>query len=143
MADTNNAKFDSNFRAGLLAETDDASRATSPLKVDPTTKRLKVDSNASIVGSTIDDGRKTVSTPATAETLVALSTLCIAVDITAERTNTGTIVVGGSSVVAASATMRGTPLIRGQSMRININDLQKIYLDTTVAGDGVTFSYYL
>lgn len=90
--------------------------------------------------SSVGDGRKVVATAGTAEAL-ATSTSCKSVTITAETDNTGVISVGGSTVVAALATRRGTPLNAGDSMSIGINDLSKIYLDTTVNGDGVTYTY--
>jgi hypothetical protein len=86
-------------------------------------------------------GRKVVATAATAEALVATSTPVQTVIITAETDNTGVIVVGNASVVAALATRKGTPLAAGESVSMNIDDLNKVYLDTTVNGDGVTFTY--
>lgn len=92
--------------------------------------------------STIGDGLKLVTTAATREALVASTTPCKSVVITAKQTNTGTVVVGGATVVAASgATRRGTPLNPGDSVSINIDDLAKIYLDVTVNGEGVTYTY--
>lgn len=90
----------------------------------------------------IGDGRKEVDVAGTAETLVASSIPCTKVNIMAEKNNTGIICVGGSSVVAAEATRTGIPLDAGQSQTIEIDDLVKIYLDTTVSTDGVTFNYF-
>jgi hypothetical protein len=88
----------------------------------------------------ISDGRKVVAAAATAEALAA-STPCKRVVITAETDNTGVIVVGGSTVVAALGTRRGSPLSAGDSVTIVTNNLANIYLDTTVNGDGVTYHY--
>ena len=88
----------------------------------------------------IGDGRKTVTTAGTAEAL-AVSTAAKAVIITAETDNTGYVVVGGSTVVAALATRRGTPLNAGDSVTLEIDNLADIYLDVTVSGDGVTYIY--
>ena len=88
----------------------------------------------------IQDGRKTVAASATAERLAA-STPCNYVEMTAETDNTWIIVVGGSTVVAALATRRGIPLSAGESMGFLIKDLQEVWLDTTVNGDGVTYIY--
>ena len=88
----------------------------------------------------IDDGRKTVTTAGTAETL-AVSTAAKAVIITAETDNTGYVVVGGSTVVAALATRRGTPLNAGDTVALEIDNLADIYLDATVSGEGVTYTY--
>ena len=90
----------------------------------------------------ITSGRKTVGTAGTRETLVASSTRARRVEITAETDNTGVVVVGGSTVVAAQASRVGTPLNPGDTMTIEIDDLQKIYLDSTVSGDGVTYNFF-
>lgn len=93
------------------------------------------------IPSAIDDGRQTVATAGTAAQLTATRTPCKVVTITAETDNTGIIVVGGEDVVAALATRRGTPLNAGDSYELSIDDLSKVYLDTTVNGDGVTYTY--
>jgi len=89
----------------------------------------------------IKDGRKVVTTAGTREQLVASSTPCKWVILIAKTDNTGTIVVGGSTVVAALATRQGTPLDAGDSVRLDIDDLYDIYLDATVNGEGVTYLY--
>lgn len=89
----------------------------------------------------IGDGRKVVTTAGTALALDT-STPCKKVTITAETDNTGIIVVGGSTVVAALATRRGTPLNAGDSYEFDIDNLADVYLDTTVNGDGVTFTWF-
>lgn len=91
--------------------------------------------------TTIKDGRKTVTTATTRETLVAASTPAKLVIITAETDNTGVIAIGGSTVVALLATRQGTPLLAGDSVLLECDDLLDIYLDTTVNGDGVTYTY--
>lgn len=90
--------------------------------------------------SSIGANRKVVAAAGIAEALAA-STTCKSVAITAETDNTGVIVVGDSSTVAALATRKGTPLNAGDSIAIDIDNLSKIYLDTTVSGDGVTYTY--
>lgn len=116
---------------------------------DPDTKSLKTNNQSSssdpditiINGySDISDNRKVVTTSGTAVALAA-STLCKEIIITAEVDNTGVIVVGGSSVVAALATRRGIPLSPGDSISISIDNLADVYIDSTVSGDGVTFLY--
>ncbi len=89
---------------------------------------------------TIGDVRAVVTTAGTRVDL-ASSTASRVVVITAETDNTGTIVVGGSTVVAVLATRRGTPLSPGDSVSINIDNLSDVKLDSTVSGDGVTFTY--
>ena len=90
--------------------------------------------------STIGDGRKVVASAGSRVTL-ASSTKAKLVIITAETDNTGLIVVGGSTVVAAVATRQGIPLNAGDSVTLEIANLADVYLDTTVSGDGVTYLY--
>ena len=89
----------------------------------------------------IGDGRQVVTTAGTRVQLSTTSVRVKSVAVTAETDNTGVITVGGSTVVAALATRRGTPLAAGATISLDINDLAKVYLDTTVNGDGVTYSY--
>jgi len=107
--------------------------------------RLKVDANGQVYVvhsiTTISDGRKIVTTAGTRVAL-ATSTVCKKVDITAETDNTGIIVVGGSTVVAALATRQGIPLYAGDTYSFEIDNLADVYLDSTVSGDGCTFTYY-
>lgn len=92
------------------------------------------------VNTTIGNGRKVVTTAGTAVTLAA-STVIKEVTITAEISNTSTVVVGGSGVIASLATRQGTPLEAGDSATISIDDLSKVYIDALVNGEGVTFTY--
>jgi hypothetical protein len=87
------------------------------------------------------DGRKVVTTAGTAVAIAATSTPVTSIAITAETDNTGTIVVGSSTVVAALATRRGIPLAAGDSTILENVDLSEVYLDSTVNGDGVTYTY--
>lgn len=91
--------------------------------------------------TTIGDGRKTVTNAGTREAL-ATTTACKRVDVQALSTNTGTVVVGGSTVVAAAGTRRGVALEAKQTYSFSIDDLAKVYVDTTVNGEGVNFTYF-
>lgn len=91
-------------------------------------------------GGELIDGRQTVTTGGTRVQLSTTSTAIIEVAITAETDNTGIIVVGGSTVVASLSTRRGTPLQAGETVVLGVNDLAKVYLDTTVNTDGVTYT---
>lgn len=86
----------------------------------------------------LTDGRTTVTTAGTRVAL-ASSTVVKEVIITAETDNTGIVVVGGSTCVAALATRRGIPLNAGDSVSFQITNLNAISLDATVSGDGVTY----
>lgn len=85
----------------------------------------------------IGDGSKNVTTAGTREALVSIPTSALHVIITAKEDNAGTIWVGGETVSVG----RGRPLVALQSEKIEIDDANKIYLDATVSGDGVTFIY--
>ena len=89
----------------------------------------------------IYDGRKVVAAAGVREPLSSTRVVARFVILTAETDNTGVIVVGGETAVAAQATRRGTPLNAGASMGIPCDNLAGIYLDTTVNGDGVTYTY--
>ena len=92
--------------------------------------------------ATIGDGRKVVTTAGTAVAL-ATTTAIKRVYIQAETDNTGYIVVGASTVVASLSTRRGIALDAGDSLALEIDDLADVYIDSTVNGDGVSFTYYL
>jgi hypothetical protein len=91
----------------------------------------------------LGNGRQTVANAATAAQLSTTSVRANWVTITAETDNTGIIVVGDSTVVASLATRKGHPLTVGASKTFLIHNLQEIYLDTTVNGDGVSYVYGL
>jgi len=105
------------------------------------TKRLKdTDFSGDSPASAAGNGRKVVASAGTAEALAA-TTAIKSVVITAETDNTGIVVVGGSGVVASLSTREGTPLNAGDSISIDIDDLAEVYLDSTVNGEGVTYTY--
>lgn len=88
--------------------------------------------------ATIVDGRKVVTTAGTA-VAIAASTACTQVQVTALSTNSQLVVVGASTVVAAAGTRRGTPLSAGQSTTIPIDNLSRVFIDSLVNGEGVSF----
>lgn len=143
-----NASRDSNNIPALLGESTTTAGETARAKVNPTTGAVLVEGvsggtalpvNESSPGA-IGDGRKVVTTAGTAVAL-ATATAAKSVTITAETDNTGIISVGGSGVIASLATRRGTPLNAGDSMSLDISDLAVVYIDSTVNGDGVTYTY--
>lgn len=91
------------------------------------------------VASTLTDGRKTVTTPTTAVALRA-SLACRWVCVTALKTNTSQVNVGGASVLATLGSETGQPLGAGDSVTIPVNDAAKVFVDARVAGEGVTFT---
>ena len=88
----------------------------------------------------IKDGRKTVTTAGTREK-IDISDVTEWIIITAETDNTGYVVVGGDTVVAALATRRGTPLNVGDTITLAVDNPNRIWLDVTVSGDGITYLY--
>lgn len=93
------------------------------------------------MATTISGGRQTVATAGTAVQLSTAATRVKSVCVTAETDNTGYIVVGGSGVVAALSTRKGTPLNAGDSVTLDIDQLSDVYIDATVNTDGVTYTY--
>lgn len=89
---------------------------------------------------TMGNGRTTVTTAGTAVVLGA-ATPCLWVAITAETDNTGYVVVGKSTVIAALATRIGTPLAAGDTIVLPVTNLNQVYIDATVNTDGVTYTY--
>lgn len=89
------------------------------------------------------DGRKTVTTSGTEVQLSSSSVSCNSIMISALDTNTGVIVVGDSSMPApASATRQGAYLWAGQTEYFPIGNLNEVYIDATVNGEGVSFTCF-
>lgn len=86
-------------------------------------------------------GSKTIAAVGTPEALAA-STAITKVDVTALNTNTLAIAVGDATVDATPATSTGTPLLAGDTVTIEIDDLAKVFVDVLFAGEGVSFNYY-
>lgn len=89
----------------------------------------------------IGHGIKTVTTAGTDVRLVSQITWAKWVTIQAQTDNTGSIAVGGSGVDATVATGTGVLLSAGEMITIPCEDLYDIYIDSTVNGDGVRFTY--
>jgi len=92
--------------------------------------------------ATVVDGRKVVTTAGTAVALGS-TTAIKKIYVQAETDNTGVIVIGASTVVASLSTRRGIALNAGDSIEIDIDDLADLFIDSTVNGDGVTFTYFV
>lgn len=74
-----NAKRDDNWQPVIMGETDDASRETRPLVVDPVTDRLKVD--ASITAQSVDLATASIQTNGTQKTQLVYSDGTTEVDV--------------------------------------------------------------
>jgi len=88
----------------------------------------------------IKHGVKTVTTAGT-DVALATSTSARWVIIQAQTDNTGVIAVGEAGVDATVATGTGVALAAGESISLPCEDLGSIYIDSTVNGDGVRYTY--
>lgn len=92
--------------------------------------------------TSLGHGHKEVTTAGTPVALAA-STPAKWMTIQAYRSNTGYIAIGGSGVNASSTTGTGTGMTlgAGEAVTLPIANLSSIYLDATVNGEGVRFTY--
>lgn len=82
-------------------------------------------------------GIKLVTTAGSRVQLSATSVPCIDLIIQATSGVTGRIYVGGPAVSSSA----GVYLTAGQTLPISTDNLNKVWLDSTVDGDGATFLY--
>jgi hypothetical protein len=73
---------------------------------------------------------------------LAASTACKRVIIQAQTDNTGVIAVGATGVDATVATGTGALLSAGDSLDFEITNLSAIFIDATVNGEGVRYTYF-
>jgi hypothetical protein len=85
-----------------------------------------------------------VTTVTTAGTDVALaaSTACKRVVIQSQTDNTGLIAVGATGVDATEATGTGIILYPGDAFELETDNLADIFIDSTVNGEGVRYTYF-
>lgn len=88
-----------------------------------------------------DSGRKTSTSVGTAVVLAA-NTAAKFVRVTALRTNTQQVNVGGASALAVAGSTAGDPLMAGDSTTFVVTNLNQVFLDVRVSGEGVTFTYW-
>lgn len=89
----------------------------------------------------IGHGVKTVASAGTDEALVSQITFAKWVTIQAQTDNTGIIAVGASGVDATVATGTGVALVAGAHITLPCDNLADIFVDATVTGDGVRYTY--
>lgn len=89
----------------------------------------------------IGHGVKTVTTAGTDVALSSTSTAVKWVIVQAQTDNTGWIAVGTEGVDATEATGTGVLLDAGESVTIPMDDLKNVYIDSTVDGEGVRYTY--
>ena len=135
-------KFDADYNKSLQVE-NDVDGSSLNLKGDSLTNELLVKSTTGI-GHDITGGADGVKTVTSAGTDVALaaSTVCKKVDVQAQTDNTGLIAVGFTGVDATEATGTGVILYPGDSYSLEIDNLADIFIDSTVSGEGVRFTYF-
>lgn len=89
----------------------------------------------------IGHGVKTITTAGTDEALAG-STTCKRVTVQSQTDNTGLIAVGATGVDATEATGNGVILYPGDTFEIEIDNLADIFIDSTVNGEGVRYTYF-
>lgn len=88
----------------------------------------------------IGHGVTTVTTAGT-DVALAASTAAKWVIVQAQTDNTGLIAVGATGVDATVATGNGVLLAAGQVVVLPIDNLADVFIDSTVNGDGVRYTY--
>ena len=150
------SKRDANFITVMTGVGDDADQFIFQLRLDPTTKRLKVTQSAldkatdSVIAEleghdNFEDDKGEVVTAATKVQLPDVA--CKRVKIICSEWNAdeancpngGVIVVGGSTVVAALATRQGAPIYPTQGEWFNVSNLNLLYIDAV--DDGAKYHY--
>lgn len=93
--------------------------------------------------TTIGNGRAVIAVSGTAVPLNATTLECKSAVVTALAGNSQPIFVGASSVSATAGSQTGIPLYPDDAMTLEINDLNKVYINGTNVGDGVCFAYFV
>lgn len=88
----------------------------------------------------IGHGSKNVTTAGT-DVVLAASTAAKWVTIQARRSNTANIAVGAAGVDATAATGDGVTLAAGETITIPVDNLADVFIDATVNGEGVRYTY--
>ena len=89
----------------------------------------------------LGDGRQTCGTAGTRVALSATPLMASYLFVTAMTTNTTPVVIGGSTVVASSATQQGLPLQPGETVEFALDNVADVFLDAVTNGEGVVFMY--
>ena len=87
------------------------------------------------------DGVTTVSSAGT-DVVLGGDVACKKIDIQAQTDNTGLIAVGFTGVDATEATGTGVILYAGDTYSLEMVNLNLIYIDSTVSGEGVRYTYF-
>ena len=122
----------------------------SAVPVTPTHVTANVASAVPVVPTTTEvqpavggiyNGRKLVASAGTAEAIAA-SQVARQVVISPITNNTGQVVIGGTAVVAASATRQGV-MLSASSAPLTLTGVNpgQVFVDSVVVAEGVTFSF--
>ncbi|HEC66873.1 MAG TPA: hypothetical protein ENI23_16480 [bacterium] len=138
-----NASRDGNRVPTLQGKSSVDSTTPTDVHVDPSTNETLVKSTTGIGHDItgVADGVKTVTSAGT-DVALASSTACKKVDIQAQTDNTGLIAVGFTGVDATEATGTGVILYPGDTYSLEIDNLSDIFIDSTVSGEGVRFTFF-
>ena len=128
-----------NMLGAMVAQITQVKNASGNL-INPATEETQQDILNALGGSSattmLGQGNKNVTVAGTAEALAG-STDCKRVQIRAKPTNTNFIFVGGAGVSSTD----GLFLQPYDSVTININNLNAVYIDAVVSGEGVVYTY--
>lgn len=89
--------------------------------------------------SELTDGRVTIDVPGTPQRLTEDDIPCQWVCVTALKSNTDQVSVGSETVVAVEGSETGSPLDAKEFVTLPVVNVNLIYLDATVAGEGATW----
>ena len=93
-------------------------------------------------GHDITGGADGVTTDDTSGQVLGGDVDCKKIDIQAQTDNTGVIAVGFTGVDATEATGTGILLYAGDVYSLEINNLNLIYIESSVSGEGVRYTYF-
>ena len=134
------SKGDVNNRRTMLGIDNSSDKEIVVPRFDATTKRHLVDALSVLDGyDNTGDGTVTVTTAGTRVQLSNVS--CKRIFIQAKEDNSGTIVIGGSTVIAAVATRQGLALFATQGQWFYVSNLNLLYIDSTQDGDKIHYYY--
>ena len=109
---------------------------------DDTDRSVEFLLNRTFRNDSINHGRKVVATAGTDLQVSTTSQRYGTVTLCAETNNTGVMCVGGTGVDCALSTRTGVPLTAGACLTLQSSgNLDEIFIDATVTGDGVTYAF--
>lgn len=135
LTSTTNA-LDVNIKSGSIANTSFAATQATASSLNATvvgTGTFAVQ-NTPVASTTMFNGKTTVTTAGT-RVVLAASQAVKSVVIKALSTNTGIIYVGNSTV----ASTNGLQLLAGETVSLDIANLNTVNIDSSVNGEGVTY----